>query len=344
MFTRMEAFFTHMTPILCNYYVTYRCNAKCGFCDIWEQPSPMISLEDAERNLQDLKRLGVRIVDFTGGEPLLHTELPDLLRIAKDLGFVTTITSNGLLYPKRAHDLAGLIDMLHFSIDSPRAEEHNASRGVQCFEKLMESIKLALDLGEQPDLLFTVTNENVHHLEEIYETISYPNKLILIINPLFEYNELGADLEDEVMAKMERFSGRPYTYLNNAFLSLRKQGGNDPDAPVCRAVSTCVVISPFNELVLPCYHYGLERLPIEGRLYDLWQSDTVARHREMEGRHKVCRSCTINCYFEPSFAVSPGNRYFWESLPSKMRYSWTKFVVQRVRTSVGGGRQAVLPA
>lgn len=344
MFTRMKALFTHMTPILCNYYVTYRCNAKCGFCDIWEQPSPMISLEDAERNLHDLKRLGVRIVDFTGGEPLLHQQLPDLLRIAKDLGFVTTITSNGLLYPKRARDLAGLVDMLHFSIDSPRAEEHNVSRGVQCFDKLMESIELALELGEQPDLLFTVTNENVHHLDEIYETISYPNRLILIINPLFEYNELGADLQEDVMAKMERFSGRPYTYLNNAFLRLRKQGGNDPDAPVCRAVSTCVVISPFNELVLPCYHYGLERLPIDGRLYDVWQSDTVARHREMEGRHKVCRSCTINCYFEPSFAVNPGNRYFWESLPSKMRYSWTKFVVQRVRTSVGGGRQAVLPA
>lgn len=344
MFTRMKANFAHMTPILCNYYVTYRCNAKCGFCDIWEQPSPMISLEDAERNLHDLKRLGVRIVDFTGGEPLLHTQLPDLLRIAKDLGFVTTITSNGLLYPKRARDLAGLIDMLHFSIDSPRAEEHNASRGVQCFDKLMESIELALELGEQPDLLFTVTNENVHHLEEIYDTISYPNRLILIINPLFEYNELGADLQEDVMAKMERFSGRPYTYLNNAFLSLRKQGGNDPEDPVCRAVSTCVVISPFNELVLPCYHYGLERLPIEGRLYDLWQSDTVARHREMEGRHKVCRSCTINCYFEPSFAISPGNRYFWESLPSKMRYSWTKFVVQRMRSSFGGGRQAVLPA
>lgn len=331
-----------MKPILCNYYVTYRCNAKCGFCDIWEQPSPMISLEDAERNLQDLKRLGVRIIDFTGGEPLLHTGLADLLRLAKDLGFITTLTSNGLLYPKRAPDLAGLVDMLHFSIDSPRAEEHNASRGVACFDKLMESIQVAIELGERPDLLFTVTNENVHHLDEIYETLSLPNRLILIINPLFEYNALGSDLGDDVMATMERFAGRPYTYLNNAFLSLRRQGGNDPSDPVCRAVSTCVVISPFDELVLPCYHYGLERLPIQGRLYDLWQSDTVARHRAMEGRHSVCRNCTINCYFEPSFAISPGSRYFWESLPSKMRYTWTKFVVQRVRSTLSP-REAVLP-
>ena len=47
-------------PVLCNYYVTYRCNAKCAFCDIWEKPSPYITLVDVDRNLRDLKRLGVR--------------------------------------------------------------------------------------------------------------------------------------------------------------------------------------------------------------------------------------------------------------------------------------------
>lgn len=333
-----------MRPILCNYYVTYRCNAKCGFCDIWEQPSPMISLEDAEQNLDDLKRLGVRIIDFTGGEPLLHTHLADFLSMAKDRGFITTVTTNGLLYPKRAKELAGKIDMLHFSIDSSRGDEHDASRGVRCFDKLMESIDIALSLGEHPDLLFTVTNDNVHRLDEIYAEISYPNRLILIINPLFEYNALGSQLADEVMNKMVDYGKRPYTYLNDAFISLRRKGGNDPDDPVCKAVSTCVVISPFNELVLPCYHYGLERMPIEDNLYDLWQSDTVAEHRAQEGRHEVCRNCTINCYFEPSFSVSPGSRYFWESLPSKMRYSWTKFVVQRLRSITLPTREAQAPA
>ena len=332
-----------MGPVLCNYYVTYRCNAKCGFCDIWEQPSPMISLEDAERNLDDLERMGVRIIDFTGGEPLLHTEIGTLLEMAKERGFLTTITSNGLLYPKRAEELAGKVDLLHFSIDSSDREAHNASRGVDCFDKLMESIEVALELGENPDLLFTVTNENVDQLEKIYEQIARPNKLVLIINPLFQYNDLGEGLAEEVMAQTKAFSRKPYTYLNPSFLTLRRQGGNDPDDPVCKAVSTCVVISPFNELVLPCYHYGLDRLDIDGRLYDLWQSDTVAWHREMEGRHDVCEGCTINCYFEPSFAVSPENRYFWQSLPSKMGYTWTKFVTQRLRSTLEGGRAADLP-
>ncbi len=274
---------------------------------------------------------------------MCNNGLPTLLSMAKQRGFLTTVTTNGLLYPKRARELAGLIDLLHFSIDSSDAAEHDASRGVRCFDKVMESIETALALGEQPDLLFTVTNDNVDRLAEVYERIAYPNRLILIINPLFEYNALGDGLSDETMRAMEALARKPYTYLNPAFLTLRRRGGNDPARPVCKAVSTCVVISPFDELVLPCYHLGLDRLPIRGRLYDLWRSDAVAGHRALEGRYEACRGCAVNCYFEPSFAVSPENRYFWQSLPSKMRYSWTKFVVQRLRSKLGGTRVAVLP-
>ena len=324
-----------MKPVLCNYYVTYRCNAKCGFCDIWEQPSPLIAEDDVARNFDDLRRLGVRIIDFTGGEPLLHPKLDVLLRMAKERGFLTTVTTNGLLYPKRAERLGGLIDLLHFSIDAPVPHEHDASRGVRCFDKLMESIEVALRLGERPDLLFTVTNHNAHHLDTIYETISRPNGLILIVNPLFEYNGLGGGLAEEVMAKARAFAKKPYVYLNPAFLTLRQRGGNDPERPDCRAVTTSIVISPFDELVLPCYHAGLEKLPIRGRLYDLWNSDRVAWHRQMEGRHTACAGCAINCYFEPSMGLTPTSGYFWESLPSKWRYVWTKFVVQRMSQKLG---------
>ncbi|HYE59147.1 MAG TPA: hypothetical protein VD948_11605, partial [Rhodothermales bacterium] len=247
----------------------------------------------------------------------------------------------GLLYPKRAEALRGLVDLLHFSIDAPYPEAHDRSRGVRCFNRLLESIETALRLGERPDLLFTVTNESYPYLETIYERFSRPNGLVLIVNPVFEYDGLGDALREEVMATMEAFAKKPYVYLNPAFLSLRRKGGNDPADPACRAVSTTVVISPFDELVLPCYHFGLEKHPIQGRLYDLWHSAPVQAMRALEGRHEVCRGCTVNCYFEPSFATNPRSPYFWQSLPSKARYSWTKFVVQRLRAREG--RAAVLP-
>ena len=75
-------------------------------------------MAEVEANFKSLKKLGVRVIDFTGGEPLLHRELPEFLALAKEMGFITTVTTNGMLYPKYAEKLKGKIDMLHFSLDS----------------------------------------------------------------------------------------------------------------------------------------------------------------------------------------------------------------------------------
>ncbi|GAB3564465.1 radical SAM protein [Spirosoma luteolum] len=312
-------------PVLCNYYVTYRCNASCGFCDIWERPSPYVTLENARQNLRDLKRLGVRVVDFTGGEPLLHRQLPDLLREAKALGLITTVTTNGLLYPKQAHQLRGLVDMLHFSLDSPVAEEHDQSRGVRCFDKVIESIGVARSLGERPDILFTVFEHNIGQIQALYEEICQPNELVLILNPVFEYNavDTGSQLSAASLRELTRWGRRKNVYLNDAFVQLRLDGGNHIDKPVCRAGSTTIVISPENKLVLPCYHLGLHELPIEGDLYGLYQSAAVQELVALEGRLPACEGCTINCYMQPSFAVEL-SRYWWKALPSTLKYNWMK--------------------
>lgn len=312
-------------PVLCNYYVTYRCNARCGFCDIWERPSPYVTLDNARQNLRDLKKLGVRVVDFTGGEPLLHRQLPDLLREAKRLGLITTVTTNALLYPKQAQQLRGLVDMLHFSLDSPVADEHDELRGVRCFGKVMESIALARQLGERPDILFTVFERNVHQIRAMHEQICLPNDLMLILNPVFAYNtvDTGDRLSDDTLRQLSTWGKQKNVYLNDAFIQLRRDGGNHVDAPICRAGSTTVVISPENNLVLPCYHLGLKDFPINDNLYDLYQSGAVQKLVALEGRLPACEGCAINCYMQPSFAVEV-TKYFWKALPSTLKYNWEK--------------------
>ena len=73
-----------------------------------------------KRNLEQAREIGVRFVDFTGGEPLLYEDLPRALEYARELGFWTSITTNGLGYPKRAESLKGRVDLLHFSLDIDR--------------------------------------------------------------------------------------------------------------------------------------------------------------------------------------------------------------------------------
>ncbi len=312
-------------PVLCNYYVTYRCNAKCGFCDIWLRPSPYTDVNTVHENLIALRKLGVKVVDFTGGEPLLHVEIDKILKIAKELGFITTLTTNGLLFPKRANQIKGLVDMLHFSLDSAEKNKHDAMRGVACFEFVMQSIKICKDLGERPDILFTVFEGNVDEIERVYYEICIPNNLVLILNPVFDYNQVesGPQLTLGSLEKISKWGKKRMVYLNQAFIQLRKDGGNHVKNPICKAGSSTIVISPDNKLQLPCYHLGIEEIPIDGDLYSLFKSTKVQQIIANEGRYPGCEGCTINCYMQPSFAVEL-NRYWWKALPSTIKYNRIK--------------------
>lgn len=312
-------------PVLCNYYLTYRCNASCAFCDIWEKPSPYANLDAVKKNLLDLRELKVKVIDFTGGEPLLHRDLPEILAFAKSLGFITTVTTNCLLYPKHAEALAGKIDMLHFSLDSVIPEKHNASRKVECFRFLMDSIHIAKSLGERPDILFTVNNENYTEIEALHSQFVKELGLIVILNPLFRYNSVGDDLCEEALNELQKWAGVPGIYVNEAFIDLRKNGGNHIADPVCKAASTTLVIGPDNELILPCYHLGEKKFSIEDNLKALWNSAPVQQQIKSEGKLPGCEGCTVNCYMEPSFAVE-WNAYFAKSLKSTVAYSLEKWV------------------
>lgn len=310
-------------PVLCNYYVTYRCNATCSFCDIWERPSPYITLENAKSNFKALKKLGVKVVDFTGGEPLLHRQIDELLREAKKAGLITTITTNGLLYPKYASRLRGLVDMLHFSLDSPNRDEHDQSRGVKCFDKVMESIQIAKSYNERPDILFTVFENNIHQIQQLWDEICLPNDLVLILNPVFEYNQVGAQLSTETLQELREWGKRKNVYLNEAFIQLRLDGGNHTSDPVCLAASTTIVISPENKIILPCYHLGLKEYAIENNLFELYRSPEIQQLVALEGRLPACEGCAINCYMQPSFAVKI-NKYWWKAFPSTIKYNFIK--------------------
>ena len=317
-------------PILCNYYLTYRCNAYCDFCHFGDHTqfakNPHAIPAEVLRNIDELSSLGVRYIDFTGGEPLLHPDIEPIITQAKAAGLQTSITTNGLLYPKRARALQGKVDLLHFSLDSSRADEHDASRGIACFDSIMESIRIARELGEFPDILFTVTNENYHRLSEMYALCEQHN-LVLMLNPIFGYFR-DEFLREEALDAIESFARLPLAYLNPSFITLRKQGGNNVEAPLCKAVTRVIVISPENEILLPCYHHHFEKIPIGESLMHAYASPEIAEQKRNEGRHAFCNGCTINCYFEPSFAF-PVNRFSIATVPSKIKYGFNKFVRQR---------------
>jgi MoaA/NifB/PqqE/SkfB family radical SAM enzyme len=221
--------------------------------------------------------------------------------------------------------LKGKIDLLHFSLDSFSPEQHNHIRGVPCYDFVLKSIDIALALDEKPDILFTVTPDNFKQIEAVYYRLANYYGLILILNPLFAYNQMEGRLTEKVFEELKRWQERPGVFLNQALIDLRKKGGNQIENPVCQAGNAVVVISPDNELLLPCYHRHAFRFPINNNLHELWNSPEVKEARAFQGRLEACQGCAINCYMQPSFsyAISP---FFWKSLPSTFNYFRDKWI------------------
>lgn len=300
---------------------------QCDYCDIWKkgQRSEIkdCRFQDVSENLPQLKSLGIRFIDFTGGEPLLHPDLPEMLKLAKKLRFRTTVTTNCLLYPEKAESLKGLIDFPHFSLDSMDEEENNRLRGNNSFARVMKSIDIAKELGERPDLLFTVTASNFNAIDNLSQ-FAAEQKLMLIVNPVFNCGDQKM-LNEEMLDYLERFRRKPYVYINAAFHRLIREGGNSTENSRCRAISSTVVISPENEVVLPCYHFAQLSVPIRGNMKQIRESKMVALLKKQQGSFPFCQGCTITCYFDPSFLYKI-DRYFWLSLFSKGKYGIDKFV------------------
>ena len=77
--------------------VDKRCNQKCIFCFSYSQDRS-ITYQLAKKIIDEAKRLKIRYIRFTGGEPLLHSDIFKLIRYAKSLNFYVFLNTNGTLF------------------------------------------------------------------------------------------------------------------------------------------------------------------------------------------------------------------------------------------------------
>jgi len=319
-----------LPPILANYYLTYKCNSRCTYCDIPVKPENIPIKESKPEliieNLAALKRLGVKVIDFTGGEPLIYPHLPKVMRAAKEMGFFTSLANTGILYPRMAHELRGLVDDLKFSLSTTDPEFYNKERGIDGFHRAVEGIKLALSLGERPSIVTTATPESIGEAEKVIK-LAQDLGVVVLLGPVFDFcgNEL---LHNEGLNELKRLASMDNVCVNWAFVEFYKNGGNQTSKPRCRAISSTIVVSPDDHMLLPCYHMHDERIPIKhenGRsnLDEMWHSSHVQTKRKEEGAWSFCQGCTIWCYFETSF-LWPPDRYFFLNVKSKIRWGKEK--------------------
>ena len=107
-------------PILAQIVPIRRCNLACTYCNEYDKHSPPVALATMRERIDHLARLRTANIEISGGEPLLHPDLDELIRHIRGTGALAGLITNGyLLNEKRIERFnnAGL-DHLQISIDN----------------------------------------------------------------------------------------------------------------------------------------------------------------------------------------------------------------------------------
>lgn len=301
-------------PVLSEVAITYRCNLKCAFCyagsGCTSNPTgsseEMTTVEIKEVLWKIFHQAKVPSVSFTGGEPTLIPDLPDLIRYAKDLGMRVNLITNGTkIIPALAQKYAehGL-DSAQVSLEGVTAETHDdivRSRGA--YHKTIAAIKHLKNAGILTHTNTTITRANLHEcvefprfIKETFQNDKFSMNLIIPTGSgaihddlIVAYREIGGYLE-QIIAASERqgvefmwYSPVPMCMFNSIVYGLGNKG--------CAACDGLISIGA-NADVLPCASYDD---PVGNLLRqdfsELWQSEKARNYRDKSLAHPECKTC-----------------------------------------------------
>jgi MoaA/NifB/PqqE/SkfB family radical SAM enzyme len=129
-------------PLLVQIIPIRRCNIDCGYCNEYDKVSAPVPSATMRRRIDKLADLGTSVVAFSGGEPMLHPDLDDLIRYIRAHGMMAGLITNGyFLVPKRIEELnrAGL-DFLQISIDNVDPDEVS-KKSLKLLDKKLQDLR-----------------------------------------------------------------------------------------------------------------------------------------------------------------------------------------------------------
>jgi 12,18-didecarboxysiroheme deacetylase len=156
--------------------ITRRCNLKCVHCYAQAQDEATadeLTTQEGKAVLDDLARFGAPVVLFSGGEPLVRPDLPELAAYAVARGMRAVISTNGtLIRPAVAQELKQIgLSYVGISLDGLE-EVNDRFRGVKgAFQKALQGIKACQDAGIKVGLRFTMNRLNYREIPAIFDLL-----------------------------------------------------------------------------------------------------------------------------------------------------------------------------
>jgi MoaA/NifB/PqqE/SkfB family radical SAM enzyme len=276
------------------------CNAKCVMCECWERPRSRRDVGHYSDALASVLAARPGSIRFTGGEPLLHRGLPDLVRMAAEAGVRVSVISNGRLLRGRLSRLAESgCDEIILSLDGIGGT-HDSIRGTPgLFKRVMAGIDGINRTSMSYGINTVVQRQGIRELPSmarlLLEQVKAPQWWQLI--PVRDHPGLRPSAEDVTWLQAvlpditEAMARRQVALLADA-------GMFDPaDVEACDVPQFTAYIDAESGLVYSCNMLAYSDPPI-GRVFhaamnEAWLGDAAARVRQEceSASHAACSRC-----------------------------------------------------
>lgn len=220
-------------PIYVEISLTNRCNHNCTFCapNFTRKENTSIDMQILKKTMQNMHDCGVKAIMFGGeGEPLLHKDIAEIVKYAKEIGFDVALTTNGVLLNKKfAEQLLPYLSWVKFSVDSGDADIYAILHGTkkEDFKKVLDNIsrcgffvklkKLDCTIGVQALLL----KENIKIIPNLARILKYLRVDYLVLKPFSEHEKRIGDVIElptkeeiyDAYSKSKKFEKETYSII-----------------------------------------------------------------------------------------------------------------------------------
>ncbi|MCP4912746.1 MAG: radical SAM protein [Oligoflexia bacterium] len=321
-------------PIQGTLCLTYNCNLHCEMCDLplrhknLEAKNESFNLDQYYKIIDDFAAIGTSGMAISGGEPMLHKDLYQIIKYIRKNEMMVQMTTNGwFITPDTAQELyQSGINVISISLDGATAQTHNKIRkNEQSFQKAIEAIKILNQVRTKNNASFKINISSTlgkNNYSEAIELVQLAKSLGADYIGFMPVHEIAPDLDNhdyslnnesdleslfktvDQLIKIKKEDD--FIETSVAYLKMFKSFYQNEKLPIpCLAGYTTLVVDCYGE-VFPCFaFYEMKKSwgnIKEKGLKAFWDSYDLKIKRE---KIKACRECYWNCQVETNLLYRP---------------------------------------
>jgi len=295
-------------PVLSEIAVTYRCQNRCTFC---YASSPDRGGEVPEMTTEQIKGILDIIIDdarvptvsFTGGEPTLRPDLPELIAYAKSRRLRTNLITNGIRCGANGYvdKLVGALDSAQVSLEAAEPGIHDEIVGHPgAWQRTVQGIRNLKEAGIHVHTNTTINSLNREHLLDLIDFLADMEQPYLSMNMVIRTGdavgsmEIGYDEIGELVVPLKERAnehGMRFVWYSPVPLCLFNPVAHGLGSQSCSAADGLLSVAPDGS-VLPCssFEQGVGNLLHEP--FDaIWNKRAAKYWRKKEFLPPGCRDC-----------------------------------------------------